>query len=146
MSATHGARVHCICHLLKDDEITPWYYDASGAVNASESISMINDFPKYAAFIVAMASLTPEQHGSLPSSAPGPTASPAIWRPGDATSSFPYPDLAGCKIAMYEDEDGAKKVRRTETLGEHVFSQYALFGRRTFVYTAVLRRSKKAQV
>ena len=145
MSASHGARVHCICHLLKDDEITPWYYDASGAVHASDSISMIYDFQKYAAFIVAMGSLTPEQHGSLPSSAPTSAASPAIWRPNDVAPAFPWPDLMGCRIAMFEDEQMPKHTLRTETLGEHIISQYTLFGRRTSVYGAELHRSGKVR-
>ena len=59
MATTHGSRAHCLGHLLQDGELTPLYYDASGAVYASESISMIHDFPKFAAFVIAMASLTP---------------------------------------------------------------------------------------
>ena len=133
MSSTHGTRLFCLGLLLTDDKVTPWYFDACGAVCAGDSISMIDDFPKFAALVVALACLEPGRHGGLAAS------SPMIQRPATMIPPFPYPTLKGCTVLVERVPTGASDTRKgtvSVTLGDSIFTQYCLVGRRTFIYAA----------
>ena len=131
MSGTHGTRLFCLGFILKDDKVTPWYYDASGAVCADNSISMIHDFPKFAAFVVTLARLSPERHGALS------TSGHKIRFTPKSVPTFPYPTLKGCRVLFdRQTEDGSGTKPVYVTLGDRIFTQYCLVGRRTFLYAA----------
>ena len=87
MSNTDGTRLHCLGHIMKDDSVTPWYYDASGMVCSAESISMIREFPKFAAFVIALASLNSHHYGAMPSS--------VVRWPSGVAPPFPHPVITG---------------------------------------------------
>ena len=125
MSATQGTRLYCIGHILKDDVVVPWYYDASGSVCTDEPISMIHNFPRFAALVVSLACLDASRHGAL--------SSPKIQWPSSGAPPFPYPTLTGCRVLVNREPDG-EPVH--VTLGDHIFTQYCLVGRRTFIYVA----------
>ena len=125
MAGTYGTRVHCLGHVVKDDKVFPWFFDASGMVTTSDSLSIIQDFSMFAAFIVALASCTPVQHGALPQA--------AIQRPAQEQGKFPQKTLSGCTITM---RDIATNDEARVRLVDHIFTQYSLVGRRTFLYSA----------
>lgn len=125
LSCTYGTRVSCISVVLKDDRMFLWYYDASGVICTEEYLSIIEDFEKVAAIIVAMARCTPEQLGALPS--------PVVTPPSAYPDNFPTENLTGCVLHLAHPENQQKVL---VTLGEPIFTQYTLTGRRTFLYEA----------
>ena len=125
MAGTNGTRLHCLGYVVKDDTITPWYFDASGMITTSDSLSLVRDFNKFAAFVVALASCTPAQYGALPET--------AIRSPPQDPASFPQQQLSGCFLTMHDIKTNNEVQVK---LVKHIFTQYSLVGRRTFLYTA----------
>lgn len=93
LSCTNGTRVYSVGLIFRDDRLSLWYYDASGLVKSTEELSLIEDFEKVAAVLVALASCDATGWGAMP-----------VLKPPPRKSSL--------------------------------FCQYALVGRRTFVYSA----------
>lgn len=125
LSCTYGTRVFCTGMVVKDDRVFPWFYDASGVIHTTEFISMIDDFEQFAAMVVAFACCTPERLGVMPTS----IMKPHIPYP----RSFPPQNLSGHIVYIQHPID---KRRIRIKLQDHIFSQYTLLGRRTFLYDA----------
>lgn len=125
LSCTYGTRVFCTGFVVKDDRVFPWFYDASGVIHTTEFISMIADFEQFAALLVAFACCTPEQLGAMPTS----IMKPHIPYP----RNFPPQNLSG-HIVYIQDPNNERRIRIK--LQDHIFSQYSLLGRRTFLYNA----------
>lgn len=125
MSCTHGTRVHCFACVIRDDRLYFWYYDASGVVCTEQCLSLIYDFEKAMAIIIAMARCTPDQVGILPCT----ILKPPTYHP----DVYPPPDLRGYTLRMTYP---GLPQKVTVTLQEPLFTQYTLTGRRTFLYGA----------
>ncbi|THG93372.1 hypothetical protein EW026_g7846 [Hermanssonia centrifuga] len=123
-SCTYGTRVFSLGSIVRDDKMSFWYYDASGYVRTAESLSLMEDFEKFAAIMVAFACGHPKHWGALPDIISPPTSTPY-------PSSFPPPSLKGHSIQMTLPDT---KERVKVTLGKPIFTQYELVGRRTFLY------------
>ncbi|KAF7798384.1 hypothetical protein EIP86_009605 [Pleurotus ostreatoroseus] len=124
LSGTQGTRTHCFGFVLKDDRITLWYYDASGVVYTQEFISMISDFDTFAALIIGFACCTTEQFGIMPFS--------ILQTPTPSIAQNLPADLKGRTFSLTHPR---AKREVTVTLEKPMFAQYALMGRRTFLYT-----------
>jgi hypothetical protein len=127
LSSTRGTRIHSLGMTVIDDRITLWYYDASGIVRSEPSLSLVNDFEEVAAIFVGLASCDVDKWGALPS----------VFQVPEGASypeSFPPLDLQGYSLVPRTKYSGAQVKL---TLSKLVFSQYAIVGRRTFVYEAV---------
>lgn len=124
LSCTYGTRVCCHSTVLKDDRLFLWYYDACGIIYTHQILSLIHDFEKTAAIIVALASCTPERFGMLPTKIMKP--------PTPYGTSFPPCNLTGSVLSVKHPVSG--KLLKI-TLKDSLYSQYVLTGRRTFVYT-----------
>ncbi|KAJ3543491.1 hypothetical protein NM688_g5848 [Phlebia brevispora] len=125
LSATHGSRAFCLNAIVKDDFLSLWYYDACGVVYTTERLSLLTHFERFAAIVVGFAQCTPEQFGTIPAS---------VLRPRiPYRRNFPPQDLSDFSLRI-TDESTEQEVE--VTLGEPLFAQYALTGRRTFLYTA----------
>ncbi|PSS38067.1 hypothetical protein PHLCEN_2v98 [Hermanssonia centrifuga] len=123
-SCTYGTRVFSLGSIVRDDKMSLWYYDASGYVRTEESVSVMKDFEKFAAIMVAFACGEPKHWGALPDIISPPSSTPY-------PASFPPPSLKGHSLEMVPpDTKEPVKV----TLGKPVFTQYGLVGRRTFLY------------
>ncbi|PSR72849.1 hypothetical protein PHLCEN_2v11286 [Hermanssonia centrifuga] len=130
-SCTYGTRLFCLGTVMEDDKLSLWYYDAVGIVRTQETISIIHDFETFAAVQVGFACCEPSQWGALP---------PIIKPPPSAAypESFPPQSLRGY---MFDASIRRTGERVTITLGDPIFSQYSLVGRRTFLY-AIKTKSK----
>ncbi len=130
-SCTYGTRLFCLGTVMEDDKLSLWYYDAVGIVRTQETISIIHDFETFAAVQVGFACCEPSQWGALP---------PIIKPPPSAAypESFPPQSLRGYMFGASIRSTGEKV---TITLGDPIFSQYSLVGRRTFLY-AIKTKSK----
>lgn len=125
LACTAGTRLFCVNVLLKNDRIYLWYYDACGFVY-TESISLIEDFEKAAALLVGMACCSPAQLGALPDVIEPPLCA-------KYSDHWPPEDLKGHTLAIPRSPGNPENL--LVTLQDHVFAQYVLAGRRTFVYT-----------
>ena len=123
LSCTRGLRGHCVAIVLRDDKLTLWFYDAAGIIYTVQTLSLIDDFEMVAAIVVGLARCTSEQLGALP---PAAMAAPA------ACPSMPK-DLVGRVVCL--PVPGCDNTVRV-TLTKPRFAQYALTGRRTFLYEA----------
>ena len=128
-ASTRGTRLHTIGVFLRDDKVSYWYVDASGVVRTSpeSTLSIIFDFEKVMAIHIALSYSGPEQLGAFPRSIICPPENKPYPAP------FPPHSLTGYTIDLSGEED---KEPYKVTLGNHVFSQYALIGRRTTIYLA----------
>ncbi len=129
LAGTFGTRLFCVNILIKNDRVYFWYYDACGFVY-TESISVVEDFEKFSAILVAIACSSPAQLGALPSFIQPPQHAPypANWPPEnlqDHTLTIPR-TISVAGVETTEDVQ--------ITLQDSVFSHYVLAGRRTFVY------------
>lgn len=125
LSSTYGSRVCCHNTVLKDDRLFLWYYDACGILRSDQYLSMIADFEKTAAVIVALASCTRERFGVLPTS--------VIKVSVSDTPSFPPRNLANTVVHI---QDPVSEEQVQLILKDPIYTQYGLSGRRTFAYTA----------
>ena len=125
MTGTRGARTSCFSASMKDDRIWFWYYDPTGILYTDTSISMVDDFEYFAAIIVAFASCTPEQFGALPRR--------IVQPPDGVETTLLKEDLRGHKLVLCNPKTN-EPISFTFT--RHIFTQYGLTGRRTFVYEA----------
>ncbi|KAJ3529931.1 hypothetical protein NM688_g7784 [Phlebia brevispora] len=124
LSCTYGTRSHCLCPILKDDLLSLWYYDACGIVYTKERLSLVANFEWFAAIIVGFAQCTPEQFGVLPS---------AVMRPPTPyPTDFPPQNLENNTMSITHP---VTKEAVGITLGNSLFTQYGITGRRTFLYT-----------
>ncbi|PSR75732.1 hypothetical protein PHLCEN_2v8916 [Hermanssonia centrifuga] len=123
-SCTYGTRVFSLGSIVRDDKMSLWYYDASGYVRTAENVSVMKDFEKFAAIMVAFACGEPKHWGALPDIISPPSSIPY-------PVSFPPPSLKGHTLEMVPP-DTVEPVK--VTLGKPVFTQYGLVGRRTFLY------------
>ena len=87
MSGTYGTRTCCFGTVMVDHRLYLWYYDACGIVYTKESLSLLHDFEKVAALIIALAGCTPERFGAFPTT----TMKPLLPYP----KAFPPPNLVG---------------------------------------------------
>ncbi|KAJ3558382.1 hypothetical protein NM688_g960 [Phlebia brevispora] len=141
LAGTFGTRLFCVNVLAKLDRLYFWYYDACGFVY-TESISLLDDFEKAAAVMIAIACSTPQQLGALPDVIQPSTLAPypENWPPENLngytlTMSQPV-TVSESKSPATTLTSDAQPTRDVQvTLQESVFSQYVLAGRRTFVYT-----------
>ena len=92
-ACSNGTRLFCYGIVLDDDRVTFWYYDASGYVKTEETISIIANFERFAAIMIAFASCGARQWGALPPVIQPPSSSPA-------ETSFPFSTL--CQIQYGE--------------------------------------------
>ncbi|THG95310.1 hypothetical protein EW026_g6325 [Hermanssonia centrifuga] len=123
-SCTYGTRLFSLGSIVRDDKMSFWYYDASGYIRTEENVSVIKDFEKFAAIMVAFACGEPKHWGALPDIISPPPSTPY-------PASFPPPSLKGHSIQMTLPETQEQvKV----TLGKPIFTQYGIVGRRTFLY------------
>ncbi|THH01962.1 hypothetical protein EW026_g802, partial [Hermanssonia centrifuga] len=130
-ACTYGTRLFCLGEVIEDDKVSLWYYDAAGIVRTRETISIIHDFEKYAAVVVAFGCCDPFQFGALPSVIRPPLSSPY-------PENFPPRTLKGYSLEMTMPETNEQVIL---TLQDHIFTQYSLVGRRTFLY-AIKANSK----
>ncbi len=130
-ACTYGTRLFCLGEVIEDDKVSLWYYDAAGIVRTRETISIIHDFEKYAAIVVAFGCCDPFQFGALPPVIRPPLSSPY-------PENFPHRTLKGYSLEMLMPETNE---RVTLTLQDNIFTQYSLVGRRTFLY-AIKTNSK----
>lgn len=65
LACTFGTRLFCVNIFVKNDRLYLWYYDACGYLY-TESISVVADFEKTVALLVAIACSSPAQLGALP--------------------------------------------------------------------------------
>ncbi|KAI0691941.1 hypothetical protein BC835DRAFT_1359181 [Cytidiella melzeri] len=135
LGSTRGTRMHNIGVIFRDELISLWYFDASGIVRTCpdagvnrEKLSLITDFERVAAIFVALAYCDAEQFGAIPAH----VITPPTTKPHP--SAFPIRSLKEHTIDLSTDEDKEKNVPFIVTLGKHVYSQYALVGRRTTIY------------
>ncbi|PSR97091.1 hypothetical protein PHLCEN_2v4372 [Hermanssonia centrifuga] len=130
-ACTYGTRLFCLGEVIEDDKVSLWYYDAAGIVRTRETISIIRDFEKYAAIVVAFGCCDPSQFGALP---------PVIRPPLSSSypENFPPRNLKGYSLDMTMPKTNEQI---TLTLQDHIFTQYSLVGRRTFLY-AIKTNSK----
>ncbi|KAI0695825.1 hypothetical protein BC835DRAFT_1345232, partial [Cytidiella melzeri] len=135
LGSMRGTRMHNLGVIFRDELISLWYFDASGIVRMCpdagvnrEKLSLITSFERVAAIFVALAYCDAEQFGAVPAHViTPPTTNPH-------PSAFPIRCLKEHTIDLSTDEDKEKNVPFIVTLGKHVYSQYALVGRRTTVY------------
>ncbi|PSR97088.1 hypothetical protein PHLCEN_2v4369 [Hermanssonia centrifuga] len=130
-ACTYGTRLFCLGEVIEDDKVSLWYYDAAGIVRTQETISIIHDFEKYAAVVVAFGCCDPYQLGALPPVIRPPLSSPY-------PENFPPRTLKGYSLEMLMPDTNE---RVTLTLQDNIFTQYSLVGRRTFLY-AIKTNSK----
>ena len=126
---TSGIRRHCLLTTIDGPELQLWYYDAGGIIQ-SGSMNWIKEFPKFAAIMVAFASLDASGWGvGLPTLVPpsirpsAPFSLPTSLEGYSTTMSYP---------PQADSRDSETKVQ--VILGKEVMSQYSLLGRRTTVY------------
>lgn len=128
LANTSGTRSHCLQLIIDGSHLQLWYYDAGGMIR-SETMCWVTEFETFAAIIIALASLDLAGWGigNIPNLIP-PSPVP----------TFPLLSLKGYSITMThhaEDDDEETEPREVKvTLGEEVFTQYSLVGRRTTVY------------
>ncbi|KAL4242301.1 hypothetical protein ABKN59_012073, partial [Abortiporus biennis] len=127
LASTNGTRSHCICITFNGQDVQFWYYDASGMIR-SEILDWFEEFDKFAAIIVALGCLDLARWGigDIPRLTP-----PKLTPP---ESSSPTPTIPSSLSGYTLDMNHPKYKNVTVTLGEQVFSQYSLVGRRTLVY------------
>ncbi|KAI0692609.1 hypothetical protein BC835DRAFT_45077 [Cytidiella melzeri] len=135
LGSTRGTRMHNIGVIFRDELISLWYFDASGIVRTCpdagvnrEKLSLITNFEQVAAIFVALAYCDAEQFGAIPAH----VITPPTTKPHP--SAFPIRCLKEHTIDLSTDEDKEKNVPFIVTLGKHIYSQYALVGRRTTIY------------
>ena len=126
MSGTYGTRMFSISLIVKDEDIYFFYYGPTGILYSMKAVRILHDFETMASVIILLARARPEELGAIP---------PAILKsPTSYIRSFPPLNLSGYVFRL---KHPVTKKEVKITLKEHVFSQYALTGRRTFVYQAV---------
>lgn len=123
LASTFGTRLFAVVAIIEDHRFSLWYYDACGIVHANETISIFDDFERFAATVLALSSSTPSRLGAMP-----PVLSPP--KPLSSSGNWPPITLEDYTITLNHAVRGKVKV----TLKEHVFSAYGLTGRRTSVY------------
>lgn len=128
LSSTHGTRIHCLGNIVKDDKVYPWFYDAGGVVYTAEFVSIVEDFEKFAAMIIALARCTPEQLGYMPSC----ILQPPVGRANDGPLPFKL-DLVGYSVDIL---DSKTNTTHRVVLKEYASSHDTFFGSRAVVYTA----------
>lgn len=127
LSCTNGTRIYSLGLVFRDDRLSLWYYDASGLVRSTEELSLVEDFEKVSAALVGLACSDAEKWGAMP-----------VLRPPRQKAfpkNFPASDLSGFTFDVQLPGDGESAEIR---LRESIFCQYALVGRRTFVYAATI--------
>ena len=129
LSSTSNTRQHCLQLIVDGPELQLWYYDAGGIIR-SESMNWIKEFSKFAAIMVAFASLDPSGWGiGIPNLVPPPSqlSTPLVL----PTS------LTGYSLTMaYRTQEDGKDIERNVRveLGKEITTQASLVGRRTTVY------------
>ncbi|CAL1712042.1 unnamed protein product [Somion occarium] len=123
LASTHGTRLHSIIPLIQGSKVQFWYADASGFVVSTE-ICWISNFDKFAALLVALNCCTEEDMGLRMPGITLPT------KKGRHPSPDPPLTLQGATLTMEHPDGGNIEV----TMGEEIFTQYSLVGRRTNVY------------
>lgn len=124
LSCTYGTRMFCHSTILEDDLLVFVYSDACGMIYTKQRLSLIEDFEKAAAIIVALTRCTPEHFGAFPIS---------VLRPSKPSLElFPPSNLSG-NILRVKHPITKKQIR--VTLKDSLYAQYVLSGRRTFAYT-----------
>jgi hypothetical protein len=131
LGSTGGTRLHTLGVLLRDDLVSLWYFDASGVVRTSkdkgketERLSLIDHFERVAAIFIALAYCNEEQFGAIPET--------ILTRPPNYM--FPASNLTGHTVRFPSLEENSDNHPYVVTLGDHIYTQYALVGRRTTVY------------
>ena len=129
LANTGGTRSHCLQLTIDGPELQFWYYDSGGVIR-SESMDWIKEFSKFAAIMVAFASLDASGWGvGIPNLVPPRSQSPALLTPPTS--------LTGYSLTMpyCTREDGEDVRREVQVLLEkEILTQYSLVGRRTTVY------------
>lgn len=129
LTTSSGARNHCIQLVVDGSDIQFWYYDAGGIIY-SDRMCWMSEFHKFAAIIVAFALLDLPGWGigGVPNFVP--PASPLPDSPLLPTSLTGYSLMMPCPT----EQDGEKPRDVRVILGNEVFTQRNLVGRRTVVY------------
>ena len=129
LAGTSGTRNHCLQFLVDGSELQLWYCDMGGIIR-SERVSWIKEFSKFAAIMVAFASLDASGWGvGIPNLAP-PTLQ--LSTPPVLPTS-----LTGYSLTMaYRTQEDGKDIERNVRveLGKEITTQASLVGRRTTVY------------
>lgn len=147
LSNTNGSRVHCLGFVLWRQQLSLWFYDASGIVTTSNSVRIIDDFETFAAIVVCVTRCTPEQFGATPKIYPHPNMPYPEHFPPRSMEGYTigFTDV-GVTIAVatpatipdtnISTSSPTSKAPIQVTLGAPIFAQYALVGRHTVVYNA----------
>ena len=125
LSCTYGSRMSCLSAILDDDIMSFWCYKPTGILYTTQYVSLVRDFETAAAIIIAFARCTPEEFGVFPRN--------IIKPPNLRSTKLPLPNLSGSHLSL---KHPTSDQQICVTLGDHVFTQYSLTGRRTFVYKA----------
>lgn len=129
-ASTYGTRLHNIGIFMRDDNITFWYFDASGIVRTKSepALSLIDDFEKVAAIFIALSYSTPEHFGAFlrniirpPENEHYPDAFPPVNLKGYTIDLSPSTETApdGAAPLTTAPGDGATPV--VVTLGDLLF-------------------------
>jgi hypothetical protein len=145
LSSTKGTRLYTFGVMIRNDLVSLWYFDSSGVVRTGdkdgksiERLSLINDFEYVAAILIALAYCNEERFGVMPKSVLSPPQNYV----------FPPSSLTGFTIDIPTDNDKEDNntSRQHVTLGGHLYTQYALIGRRTVVYEGTTPASAHKKV
>ena len=129
LANTSGTRTHCLQMVVDGTDIQFWYYDAGGMIY-SKTMSWVEDFEKFAAIIIAFASLDLAQWGI--------GAIPGLIPPKSRAKIVLPRSLSRYSLMMVRrvEEDGKEESQNVRvTLDSELFTQYSLVGRRTTVYS-----------
>ena len=125
LSGCRGTRASCFGSVLRDDWLHLWYYNPCGIVYTRQALSLIHDFEKFAAIVIAIVGCTPEYFGGFPTTVMKPLSpNPEAFPPSDLTSNTFYVRRVKGKQKLHV------------TLAASVTTSYGLTGRRSFIYFA----------
>ncbi|TFY75704.1 hypothetical protein EWM64_g8308 [Hericium alpestre] len=111
-----------------------WYFDACGILRTPKEISILENFTTFAAVVVALCSLTPQQWGET-QIVKG--YEPPVGPDAPAVEEFPRRSLTGGLVTFPD--------HRVYKLKECLASQYTLVGRRTTVYSAMFHHREQEE-
>ena len=139
LADTFGTRTCCFGTVMKDHRLFLWFYNACGIVYTQGPLSLVQDFEKVAALVIAIAGCTPERFGAFP---------PTVMKPlSPYPGSFPPTSLKGYvfPVQRVESADSASGLTELRVkLQASLTTTYALTGRRSFIYTATTNPSVDA--
>ncbi|KAH9896004.1 hypothetical protein C8Q73DRAFT_835422 [Cubamyces lactineus] len=121
-----GTRLSSVALTLNKAAVTFWYMDPCGVVVSATGLCLLNNFADFAAAVIALKRLETS----------GQEVVPGLFLPdGKSTRDLVLAGtLQGCSFDIPGDS-AADRMQHRVTFGECIYSQGAVVGRRTVVYT-----------